>query len=303
MEKEPTPVRVLIFTVLDDVVHSIEQVLDARGDRLVGVVTAPGPRSRRSDEFQNVTPLARPGLDVIVSNYPNRWADMIRPMKPDLIVCVGFNWKIPADVLNVPRFGAINGHDAVLPKNRGRNATGWALRTGDPVYGATMHRMTPEFDDGAILSQRSIPIADDEDIDDVIPKFFNAALETLSEALDRVVAGSPGTPQDEAQVTYSPGLFEPEWREVSWDKPVRDVFFQIRSWYGVRGVPRGAFAEVDGERVLITKAKPVYEEIGSYNASPGAILSRDDDEILIHCADGPLRIMNWEPVSTAASTV
>ena len=37
------------------------------------------------------------------------------------------------------------------------------------------------------------------------------------------------------------GHFEPEWREIDWNKPARDVFFQVRSWYGVRDVPRGSF--------------------------------------------------------------
>lgn len=295
MVTDTPPLRVVVFTVMADVVNGAQQVIDARGDRLVGVLTAPGPRSRRSDEFRSVLSLARPGLDVICSNYPDRWADMIRPMKPDAIICFGFNWKIPAAVLDVPRLGAVNGHDALLPKNRGRNATGWALRTGEQVYGATVHRMTPEFDDGPILAQRQVIIGDDEDIDDVYPRFAQAAGESMFDALTQLAAGAPGTPQEEDQATYSPGLFEPEWRELSWDKPVRDVFFQLRSWYGVRGVPRGAFGTIDGQRLLISKAKPAPDVKPANGVAPGMVLSRDDTGILIQCADAPLRIMAWEP--------
>jgi methionyl-tRNA formyltransferase len=44
---------------------------------------------------------------------------MIAPLRPDLIVTGAFNGIIPADVLALPRLGAINGHDALLPKYRG----------------------------------------------------------------------------------------------------------------------------------------------------------------------------------------
>src|SRR5690606_409684 len=98
---------------------------------------------------------------------------------------------------------------------------------------------------------------------------------------DRALEGFPGFPQNEDEATYSPGAFEPEWRELDWNKPVRDVFFQLRSWYGVRGVPRGAFGEVDGQRLLITKAKPAKGMVELRDASPGTVLSRSSEEILI----------------------
>lgn len=302
MEQARPPSRVLLFTVAEDVVVGVQQILEARGDRLVGVLTAPGPRTRQTDEYRSIASHARPGIDVIISNYPNRWAEMIRPLRPDVIACMGFNWRIPQEVLDIPRLGAINGHDALLPRNRGRNATGWALRTGEPVYGVTVHRMTAELDDGPILSQRSIVIGDDEDIDDVFPRFTLAAIETISEALDLLIEGTPGIPQNEAEATWSPGRFEPEWREIDWNRPVRDVFFQIRSWYGVRDVPRGAFGEIDGQRLLITKAKPACDVEPATGASPGDVLARDDNEILVQCADGPLRVLSWEPAEDAERT-
>jgi methionyl-tRNA formyltransferase len=294
----PVPKRAVMFTLLPFVVDMFEELLRERGHRLVGIVTAPGPRIRRSEEYRAIAQLARPGLDVIISNYPNRWAGMIRPLKPDLIFCAGSNWKIPAEVLDVPPLGAFNAHDALLPKNRGRNSTGWALRTGHSGYGFTIHRMTPEFDDGPILAQREIVIGDDEDIDDIIPRMMDSSREALGEALDLVLDGFPGVPQDESMATFTGGGFDPDWREIDWNNPVKDVFFQIRSWYGVRDVPRGAFGEIDGQRVLITKAKPVYEPVEPSHAPPGTVLSRTADEILVQCQDGPLRIMRWEAVPT-----
>lgn len=153
MSDQRRPVRAVVFSLVPEFVKAFDQLLASRGDRLVGLVAAPGPKTRRTDEYRAMVEFARPGLDVIVSNFPHRWADMIRPIKPDVIFCTGFNWKIPDDVIDLPPLGTVNAHDGHLPKYRGRNATGWALRTGEPGYGASFHRMTSEFDRGPILAQ------------------------------------------------------------------------------------------------------------------------------------------------------
>lgn len=299
MQDATRPIRAVVMSVNATYVKLFDQMLKSLGHKLVGIVTAPGPSTRRSDEYRAVMEIARPGLDVIVSNYPNRWADMIRPMKPDMILCVGSNWKIPSDVLEVPPLGVMNTHDGFLPKYRGRNATGWALRTGEPGYGISFHRMTSEFDQGPVMAQREIVIADDEDGDDVLLRMEQVTPEVMEEAFERLIQGFPGREQVESDVTYAGGAFEPEWREIDWNKPARDVFFQIRSWSGFRGVPRGAFGEVDGNRLLITRAKPVNGDQAGDGAKPGMIVSREDDSMLVQCADKPLRLLAWEPAGTA----
>lgn len=285
--------RVLFVTVTPDFVPIADRWFKERGHRVIGALTAPGPRTRRTDGFLGVAQHARPGFDVIVSNYPNRWADMVRPLKPDLIFCASFNWKIPGEVLDVPRLGAINGHDALLPKYRGRNATGWALRNDEPEYGVTFHRMTPEFDDGPILSQRRVPIADHDDIEAIRERFFASAEAAFHDAMERIEINDPGTPQDETQATNAGGAFEPEWRYIDWNRPARDIFIQVRSWYGARDVPLGAFGAIDGRNALITKTRlPVQQITG---ALPGTVLERrQDDSLLIQCGDGPLEIVAWE---------
>ena len=294
-----TNLRIVLFTVLPEFIPSAEEFYAERGHRLVGIVSAPGPRTRRTDGYRAMSQFARPGLDVIVSNAPARWADMIRPLQPDLIACAAFNWKIPADVLAVPRLGAYNGHDALLPKYRGRNATGWALRNDEPEYGATIHHMTPEFDDGPILAQVRIPITDDDDIDTLFPKFVAAVDVAHAEALDAIERGETGTPQDESMATYTGGAFEPEWRYIDWTMPARKIFLQVRSWYGRRDVPRGAFGLIGGQQALITKTH--LTGITSNLAAPGTVLERRTDGTLqIQCGDGPLDIVAWEMVASDA---
>ncbi len=290
MATDRRSLRVVGMTVIGLFVPHMEDVLGQKGHRLVGVLTAPGPKSRRTDGYLDVAQHARPGLDVLVSNYPNRWADMIRPLKPDLIWVAAFNWKIPADVLGVPPLGVINRHDALLPKYRGRNATGWALRNDEPEYGVTVHYMTPNFDDGPVISQRHIPITDDDyDFESLRSSYIRAATEVALDALDKVAAGDPGIPQDESQATHTQGVFEPEWRHIDWTAPARNIFLQVRSWYGARDVPRGAFGKIDGETMLVTKTQLVDQS--PTGLAPGTVIQRGADGILIQCGDRPLLLL------------
>lgn len=290
----PESWRVVIVSATAMIAARFEQQLAARGHKVVGMLTAPGPRGRRTDGYREIAQLAKPGLDVIVSNYPNRWADMIRPMRPDLLLCVTFNWKLPAELLEVPRLGAINGHDSYLPLHRGRNATGWNLRREMPL-GFTVHYMTPEFDDGPIIAQTQVPITDDDySAEQVFPKFMGAAAQTFGQAFDRLEAGEPPTPQDESQATYAGGEFESEWREIDWNDSARHNFVKIRSWYGARDVPRGAFGDIDGQRCLIRTARLSNT---MSDAAPGTVVERrDDGSLLVQCGDGPLEILEWVPV-------
>ena len=286
--------RIVIVSATGMIAARFDQQLAARGHRVVGILTAPGPRSRRTDGYKEIAQLSRPGLDVIISNYPNRWADMVRPMRPDLIVCATFNWKLPADLLEVPRLGAINGHDSMLPLHRGRNATGWNLRLDMPL-GFSVHYMTPEFDDGPIIAQTEVPLTDDDYSPELFfPKFMGAAAQTFNDAFARLEAGTPPTPQDESKATWAGGAFEPEWREIDWTDGARHNFVKVRSWYGARDIPRGAFGDIDGERYLILTSRL---SLLPSDAAPGTVLERRvDGSLLIQCGDGPLEILEWEPV-------
>src|SRR5215212_9122220 len=158
--------RVVVFTNLPGGAGYalVDQVVRPLSHRVVGVVTSPGPKLRRSPTYLEVVAAVSPGVDVIVSNHPERWAAMLAPLKPDLIISGGFPWRIPADVLALPRLGAINFHDAPLPRHRGPNATGWAFRLDDAETGLTIHRITPEFDTGPVLAQARVPITDDDNL-------------------------------------------------------------------------------------------------------------------------------------------
>lgn len=293
----PESWRVVVFTnIPGGVIYSlVDQIVRPLGHRVVGVVTSPGPKRRRSPSYLEVVAAVPPGIDVIVSNHPERWAAMLAPLQPDLIISGGFPWRIPADVLAFPRLGAINFHDALLPRHRGPNATGWVFRANDAETGLTVHRLTPEFDAGPILAQARVPITDDDDLSTLLPKFEDLIPGLLQRALERVARGEQGDPQDESQATEA-GLFENEWRVIDWGQPARTIHNQVRSWIGFRDIPPGALGEIDGETLQITKTRLPPAESETQEPLPaGTVLRRDGERLVVQCGDGPLEILAWSP--------
>jgi methionyl-tRNA formyltransferase len=293
----PESWRIVVFTNIPggEIYSLVNEVVRPLGHRVVGVVTSPGPKRRRSSSYLDVVAAVSPGVDVIVSNHPERWAAMLAPLRPDLIVSGGFPWRIPDDVLALPRLGAINMHPALLPRYRGPAAVEWALRNGDAELGFTIHRIAPDFDTGPILAQVRIPIADEDDIDSLVAKFGSVLPGLLGEALEGVARGDPGEPQDEAEATYA-GLFDDEWRDIDWRQPARTIHNQVRSWTGMRDTPLGALGEIDGETLQITKTRLVANEPATpAPAPPSTIVRRNGERLVVQCGDGPIEIVSWSP--------
>ncbi len=296
---KPDRWRVVVFTNIPGgmVYALVDETLRPLGHRIVGVVTTPGPKQRRSLAYLDVVAAVRPGVDVLVSNHPERWAAMLAPLRPDLIISGGMPWRIPPDVLALPRLGAINLHPALLPRYRGPAAIEWAFRNGDAEMGFTVHRLSPDFDTGPILAQARIPITDEDDIDSLMSKFGPVLPGLLGQALERVARGDSGEPQDEAEATYA-GLFDDEWRIIDWGRPARVIHNQVRSWSGIRDVGKGALGEVDGELLLITRTRLRPAEPGVEGAPPGTIVCRDGEELVVQCGDGPISLMSWRRVES-----
>ncbi len=288
--------RVVVFTNLPGgvVYKQMDEVLRRLGHTIVGVVTTPGPRRRRSRGYLDVVAAVRPGVDVLVSNHPERWAAMLAPLRPDLIVSGSFPWRIPDEVLALPRLGAINLHPALLPKGRGPNPIRWAIRNGEHEIGLTVHRTSSDFDTGPILAQGSFTIGEEESGDGILERLADMAPGLVEQALARIARGEPGEPQDETQASYA-GEFEEAWRTIDWGQPARAIHNQVRSWsfFG-----DGAHGEIDGRLLKITGTR-LAPEGATGSLPPGTLLQQDEERLTVQCGDGPLEIVAWSRVEDA----
>lgn len=298
---DPERWRIVVFTNLPGGVFYtvLDDLLPRLGHTIVGVVTTPGPKRRRSLGYLDVVRAVRPGVDVIVSNRPERWAAMLAPLRPDLIISGSFPWRIPADVLELPRLGAINVHPALLPKYRGPNPIRWALRNGDTAVGMTVHRTTADFDTGAILAQSSIPITESEPGEAILDRLAALAPQLIQRALERIARGEFGDPQNDDLASYA-GEFDDAWGELDWSQSARTVHNQVRSWNVFRDQSDKAWARIDGEVIRVAQTRLLPEQ-GPSPSTPGTILHRNEERLVVQCGDGPLEIVTCRAAAPGAA--
>lgn len=180
--------------------------------------------------------------------------------RPDLVVVYGWNWIMPPEVLALPTHGVVNIHPSLLPRYRGPNPVGAAIRNGESHIGVTVHRMDEGVDTGNILVQRD-GIALPEDVSlDVLSReqVLPVIAELLPEALAMVSAGDPGTPQPDGDLPradrFGPGFFV-----VDWSQPAATIHNQVRTFRAI-GSTEAPKARMDGEWVRLVRTSLVPTE-------------------------------------------
>ena len=271
--------RVALISQIQPAVEGYVAGLRAMGHEPVGLLCVRATSRYGFDLGAHVI-AAPPEVDVVMPASRDRIAPLLRALEPDLALCAGFPWKLPADALEVPRLGVVNFHPSLLPRYRGPIPVGWAIRNGDRAIGVTFHRMAAELDTGAILSQGTLTLGDEWSWDELGPRIAGVVQQILPRALERAERGDPGDRQDESDEYCS--FFEPEYAEIDWSRPAAEIVRQVRAWrFGSSGGDlQGALTELDGEQVRVLRV----------SLEPG-------EGRPVECADGTVWVLETEPVA------
>ena len=272
--------RVVIVTRIPPVLQAFDAVVRATGNEPVAFLTMRNVDGRYGPpaDTGDLVMAAADGLDVLLPGRRSTVAPLLASVEADLVVCMGFPWKIPPEALAVPRLGWLNGHPSLLPRHRGPLPVAWAIREGDEEIGITFHRMDAELDTGPILAQRRYPLGELQAPDSFYPEFGPTVGEALAEALEKLATGDEGTPQPEGG-NYETFFSEDDaWLDRS--RPAAEVHRLAWSWrYGMSlGGTRGALLELDGRTVRVL-ATSLTEAEGAQR---------------LDCGDGPLWIVETE---------
>lgn len=81
--------------------------------------------------------------------------DVIRALKPDLIISAYFNQILKKEAIQAPRIGVLNVHPGWLPAYRGAMCYFWVLKNAEERGGVTVHWIDEGIDTGEILARKS----------------------------------------------------------------------------------------------------------------------------------------------------
>lgn len=117
----------------------------------------------------------------------------IRDLAPDLIISYSAPQVVHAELLSVPKHGVINVHGALLPHYRGLLPSFWYLYNDEKLGGATVHQMSKDIDDGAIIEQGSVDISDCTTMVQLMKKTKLLGGELMVKAIENYTAGTVTT--------------------------------------------------------------------------------------------------------------
>jgi methionyl-tRNA formyltransferase len=246
--------------------------------------------SARPNETQAIVKMlcAKANVPFRLFNKSTFAADLqqwIKALACDAVLVKTFPWKIPPALLEIPRLGFINFHYAPLPRFRGANPLFWMIKNGIAETGVTVHRMTPEFDDGPILLTSKLPIMPGATMGMVCTQLAYSGVELTGKLLQLLDAGIvEGATQDATAAEWY-GRPTPQDLFIQWAAMDAEVVKRLAS--ACNPWNKGAAANLNGWMVGISYATvlpPLQQP-----ATPGTILAADEiNGLLIACAGNTL---------------
>ncbi|MDR0978965.1 MAG: methionyl-tRNA formyltransferase [Lachnospiraceae bacterium] len=181
----------------------------------------------------------------------------IKQLNPDIICIVAYGKIIPAEIINIPKYGAINVHYSLLPKYRGSAPIQWPVINGDATTGVTSIYINDVVDGGDIILQKETTIGENETTGELWERISKLGAELLIETLKQIESNSVvRKKQNEEEATLAPMLYK-EMGNIDWSAKTAS---QIKNL--VRGLNpiMGAYTYLNGKKLKIWKAQVIENE-------------------------------------------
>lgn len=285
--------RIVLIGCVEFSQAALDCLLSIPEAKVVGVVTRAA--STFNNDFCSLAPTAQkhsiPVFFADQAGEPEMRAWMEK-QQPDLIYCFGWSYLLKKETYSLAKVGAIGFHPAALPRNRGRHPLIWALALGLKQTASSFFFLTESADAGDLISQKTVEISDQDDAASLYAKVTKTAVAQIREfTLALARNNCPRQPQDSRLAN--------EWRkrgkkdgEIDWRMPSQGIYNLVRAlthpYVGAHVAhPQGNFkvwqaVVADGEAV------------GSEHLEPGKILAIEQQEILVKCGSGAVRLRKHE---------
>ena len=279
----------------------LEKLVQAGLSPVLVVTTPDNPAGRKQELTPPPIKVTAQKLGILVMQPEKLDQDTrykIQNTNPDLFVVASYGKILPKEILDMPKFGALNVHPSLLPKYRGASPIQTAILNGEDETGVTIMLMDEKMDHGAILAQQELRISNDEFLisKPTYPELHNKLAEIGAELLvktipDWIEGKIKPVPQNEGKATYTHILKKEDGR-IDWNKEAVYIERQVRAMYpwpgtytflkskilkilkadiikNIQGEPRKAFQTADGKlAVYAGKDAILLEEIQMEGGKP-----------------------------------
>ena len=299
--------KVLMMGTGEFALPTLQTLADSEHD-VVGLVTQPDRvlRGKHVHPHPMKELAVDRGIAVFQPDNVNAPASLqtLRDFGADIFVVAAYGQILSAELLGIPRLGAVNLHGSLLPKYRGAAPIQYAVWCGEAETGVTIFQIEPKLDAGPMYGSVATPIGPQDTSRDVHDRLAGLAAPLTLEVLSQLEAGTAtGTMQDTQGVTRAPKIPKSAGL-IDWTKMSREIDCHIRAmqpwpnpWTFLDG------GDGSSKRILILRVEPISLSQREEAVPPGTILDSPAGTLHVRTADGALAVSLLQPEGKRAMSV
>lgn len=163
----------VVFMGTPEIATYALKALFNKGFNIVGIVTQPDKPIGRKKQIK-YSPIKKCGINLGIKIFqPNKIVDIksdLIQLNPHLFVTCAYGQFIPQKILDIPKYGCINAHASLLPKNRGGAPIHWSLINGENETGVTLMKTENKMDAGDMYISYKFPIKQEDNLETLFSK-------------------------------------------------------------------------------------------------------------------------------------
>jgi len=230
----------------------------------------------------------------------------MQKLNPDVICVVAYGKILPQELLDIPKYGAVNVHGSLLPEYRGAAPIQWAVLDGKTETGITTMFMDAGMDTGDMILKESLSIGENETTGEVWNREAELGAKMLVETLKKIDEASQtidisddfdedikeiiktkvGATKQPEEGTLAP-MLNKEMAKIDWSKSASKVHNLIRGLNPIMG----AWTMIDGKKVKIWKSE-IYKLEAEEEVLPGTfIINNPKKGLVIKAGDDAINVL------------
>ena len=220
--------------------------------------------------------------------------EILKEINPEVIVVVAYGKILPKEILDLPKYGCVNGHASLLPKYRGSAPIQYAILCGETETGVTTQLMDEGIDTGDILETVTTKIGEEETAEELFDRLAVLSADLMISTLEKLEKGEiTPTPQNQNEATYAP-IIKKEMAKLDFTKTAADIHNAVRGYYSWPC----AFFMLNGKRIKVLSAK-----LGDKTTKNSGTVIANGEELVIACGNNTsIRLLSVQPEGSKPMT-
>ena len=313
--------RIVFMGTPDFAKESLEAVYNSKNEVLAVVTNPDKPKGRGMKMI--ASPVKEFALEKNFKIYQptkvrnnTEFIEEIKALNPDLLCVVAYGKILPKEVLDIPKYGAINVHGSLLPRYRGAAPIQWAVLNGDKKTGVTTMFMDIGMDTGDMILKEETEIGEDETTGELWERLSKIGAKLLVKTIEKIetipdkenktleeIKKLVGAEKQGENFTLAP-MLEKEMAKIDWNKTSSEIKNLVRGLNPIMG----AYSFLNGKKIKLWKIdimpieelEKIFPEIKEYKSrmkklEPGTIAFADNKKgIFIKTGDSFIKVLELQ---------